>query len=293
MTNKCKDITYTITQDLCTGCGVCLSVCHKNAIAISVENATFRPTVDKSACIHCGKCLKVCPGVGVNLCKISNSTFIADDVKENSCIGRYIKCFTGYSNNKNLRESAASGGTLSQFLIWLLEQKYIDGAVVTRFDKDAPLKVRSFIARTKDDILTAKGSKYAPVSVHEALDELKSADGRYVIVGLPCHIHGVRKLMSMDKSMKTKIVGVFSLFCSGSQTFNYTEYILNQHGGNSNELSYLSYREGNPTGMKATGSNFSFFTEYRNYNMPLKSTFYPRRCLLCVDMFGELADISF
>ena len=25
----------------------------------------------------------------------------------------------------------------------------------------------------------------------------------------------------------------------------------------------------------------------------MKATFYPKRCLLCVDMFGELADVSF
>lgn len=99
--------------------------------------------------------------------------------------------------------------------------------------------------------------------------------------------------MDADRKLREKVVGIFSLFCSGSQTFHYTSYILGQCGGNVESLDYLAYREGYPTGMVAKGKGFAFFKEYGRYNRPLKGTFYPRRCLLCVDMFGELADINF
>lgn len=289
-----KSISYITHCDLCTGCGICQDVCPKKAISIVQDKSKFRPVINDAFCTSCGRCQKTCPGIGVKLNEISSSIFVDEDIKEDMFMGRFIQCYTGHCNEPLLREKAASGGALSQFLIWLLENRKIDGALVTRFDKEAPLKVRSFIARTKEDILSAKGSKYAPVSLHEALAELKVADsGKYVVVGLPCHIQGVRKLMSMDRNLREKICGTFSLFCSGSQTFNYTEYILKQYGGNAEDLNYLAYREGSPTGMVAKGSCFEFFKEYRKYNVPLKATFYPKRCLLCVDMFGELADVSF
>lgn len=291
------NISYTVKHDLCTGCGICVSACPNNAIQMIVKDGRYVPKMTEELCKNgkgCHRCFDTCGGIGINLCELSQSYYNHKDTQENKLAGRYLRCFIGHSEDFALRKKAASGGTLSQFLIWLLENKKIDGTIVTCFDKEMPLKVKCIIARSKEEVLSSIGSKYGPVSMHEVLPIIKKSDyRRLVVVGLPCHVHSLRKLMLKDKSINEKIVGVFSLFCSGSQTINYTEYILKQCGGDINQLEYLAYREGSPTGMKAKGKGFDFFKEYGKYNMPLKSTFYPRRCLLCVDMFGELADINF
>lgn len=295
--NNLPNISYTLSHSLCTGCGICEGACPSHAIRMVARNGRFIPQINESLCKNskgCHRCHDACAGLGIDLIRCAKSLFETEGTQYNKLIGRYLKCYRGYSEDALLREKAASGGMVSQFLIWLLENHKIDGAVVTRFNKDAPLKVESFIATTKEEILSAKGSKYSPVSLHEVVKAVKKAEGnRYVVVGLPCHIHGLRKLMSIDKRLGVKIIGLFSLFCSGSQTFHYTEYILKQCGGNVADLDYLAYREGFPSGMVAKGKKIRFFREYRKYNMPLKATFYPRRCLLCTDMFGELADINF
>ncbi len=264
---------------------------------MTVKNGCFLPVVSEGTCKNdkgCHRCYDSCPGIGIDLQDCSEKSFSDFEIKENPYIGRYLQCYIGHTNDEILRESAASGGMVSQFLIWLLENRMIDGALVTGFDNNSPLKVRSYIARSKEDIINAKGSKYGPVSIHDGLKELMEADyGKFVIVGLPCHIHGIRKFLASNRKYGERIIGIFSLFCSGTQSFNYTEYILKQCGGSLKDLHYLSYREGHPSGMIAKGSSFEFFKDYNSYNRPLKSTFYPRRCLLCVDMFGELSDISF
>lgn len=289
------NISYTVNHSLCTGCGICEGACPSHAIHMEVKEGRFVPQVDSSLCKNdkgCHRCHDICPGLGINLMDQANQLYC--DTLQDNLIGNYLKCYTGFSTDTVLREQAASGGMVTQFLIWLLENHKIDGAIVTKFDKDAPLKVQTIVAKTKEELLAAKGSKYAPVSLHNVVPAIKKSDGnRYVVVGLPCHIHGFRKLMAVDKRLKEKIAGLFSLFCSGSQSFYYTEYILKQCGGNVENLKYLAYREGSPTGMVAKGKGFGFFKEYTRYNMPLKGTFYPKRCLLCVDMFGELADINF
>ena len=295
--NHIPNINFTLQHDLCMGCGVCESACPFKAISIVVKNGRFLPKIDEQLCHNkkgCHRCYDTCGGLGINLLGMVKQIHADSDTKQHALIGTYRKCYTGFSKDETLRTNAASGGVLSQFLIWLLENNKIDGAVVTRFDKDAPFKVHTFIAKTKEDVLSAKGSKYGPVSLHSVIQEIKKSEGkRFVIVGLPCHVHSIRKLMSRDKKLRDKTVGIFSLFCSGSQTFHYTEYILKQCGGNVAGLEYLAYREGYPSGMVAKGKGFDFFKEYHKYNMPLKGTFYPRRCLLCVDMLGELFDISF
>lgn len=291
------NVNYTLCHNICTGCGICEGACPSGAVSTIIKEGRFLPSIDSSICNNskgCHRCYDVCPGVGVNLVKIAQETFIDSETKEDKLVGRYLKCFSGYSNDVTIREKCATSGVTSSFLIWLLDTGKIDGAVITAFDNNAPLKVKTLIATTKEDVLSAKGSKYAPVSLHDAAKLIKDANGRkYVIVGLPCHIQGFRKLESVDKKLREKIVGYFSLFCSGSQTYNYTEYILGQCGINISKLQYLSYREGKPTGMVADDGIKRIFLDYKTYNKPLKSTFYPRRCLLCVDMLGELADVNF
>ena len=147
------NISYTLRHDLCTGCGICEGACPSKAIVTIVKNGRFLPQIDDSLCKNhkgCHRCFDVCPGVGVNLVQIANNYFTDSDMKVDKMVGRYLQCYTGYSNNKNIRYHAASGGMVSQFLIWLLENKYIDGALVTRFDKDNPLLIHNIYNASMD-----------------------------------------------------------------------------------------------------------------------------------------------
>lgn len=293
--NSIPNINYTLKADLCTGCGICSAVCPSNAIDTIIKDGRFLPTINESKCHNakgCHRCYDVCPGIGISLLKIATET---KKLYNDKLIGCYQSCFVGYSTNQDLRYHSASGGMVSQFLIWLLENKKIDGAVVTRFDKDNPLKVKSFIARTKDDVLAAKSSKYAPVSFHEAVKDLKEApEGKYVVVGLPCHIQGFRKLEKIDRRIASKIVGYFAIYCSASRTFKFTEYVMKERGLNIDKIDYLAYRDrGNQGGIVVQGEGIDYYQDYRKYCHPLKSIFNPRRCLFCIDHYGELSDISF
>ena len=67
---RVPNISYTVKNDLCTGCGVCEGACPSHAITIQVEKGCFRPVVDESACKNnsgCHRCYDSCPGVGVDL----------------------------------------------------------------------------------------------------------------------------------------------------------------------------------------------------------------------------------
>lgn len=310
-----NNINKTLHNDLCTGCGVCEGACPFDAITTVVEKGNFRPKIDSSKCKNCGRCIKACPGLGVGLVCLADK-YQSETTCHNKMVGRYEKCFTGYSNDFEVRYHSASGGMVSQFLIWLLENKKIDGAVVTRFDQENSLLVKTFIATTREDIIAARSSKYAPVTLNRAVQDIKAASGsRYVIVGLPCHIQGLRKLMEIDKKLRDKVVGLFGIYCSCGRSFYMTEQVFKERGIPKDKITYFQYRdegclgkmvvkvpEGDANTIRVNTNNSesvlssevrSYKEHYQSYYHPLRSFFIPRRCLFCIDHYAELSDISF
>ncbi len=288
-----NNIKYTVDNNLCTGCGICEDVCPTKSIEIKRVNGLLRPILNKETCLgdKCGRCLKVCPGIGINLSAMSKEQF--NSCKEDKYIGRYYSLYTGYSLDDNIRYHSASGGIVSQFLIYLLEKKIIDGAVVTGFCKDNITPI-SYIARTKDEVLKAKSSKYCPVALNKVGNEIKKSDGKYVIVGLPCHIQGFRKRAKIDRSFREKVVGYFSIYCSSNRTYNAQDFLFKKYNVNKNNISYFAYRDNGCLG------NMVIDQEKQHQEIPsikyygaLRSFFKPRRCLTCIDHYGELADVCF
>lgn len=295
---KLPNITYTTENNLCTGCGVCEGACPSSAIRMSVIDGNFRPVVAADKCRNdkgCHLCYDICPGIGVNLVQIAKEQFRSVEIKEDEFIGRYLKCFSGYSNDYDIRYHSASGGMVSQFLIWLLEHDKIDGAVVTKFDKDASLLVSSYIATNKDEVIAARSTKYAPVTLNHAVEDIKKAAGnRYVIVGVPCHIEGFRKYSKIDKVFKNKVIGYFALYCSSGRSFYLTEYVFKTRGIDRDKLKYFQYRDEGCLGSMVTKTETEITKEpFQSYYHPLRSVFVPRRCTMCIDHYGELGDVSF
>ena len=309
------NIIYTLRHDLCLGCGICQSACPSNAISIIVKEGCFVPKVDETKCKNgkgCHRCHDACPGLGIELQRIAKEQFTDEQTKTDAWVGRYIKCFTGHSNDEYIRYHSASGGMVSQFLIFLLEKGYIDGAVVTAFDPTNELLVRSYIAHNRDEVLQAKSSKYAPVSLHGMAQTIKQEQGtRYVIVGLPCHIQGFRKLEAIDRKFREKVAGYFAIYCSSGRTFYLTEHVFKERGICKEDLIYFAYRDEGclgslvakqQRGIRVANSNSDtalykenevYKERYQSYYHPLRSFFIPRRCLFCIDHYGELGDVCF
>lgn len=291
------NISYTTRYHLCTGCGVCEGACPSHAISMQVKKGKFRPIVDEKSCKNskgCHRCYETCPGIGIDLIGLARKNFQDKEIKQNKYAGTYLKCFTGHSKSYDIRFHCASGGMVSQFLIYLLEKGYIQGAVVTAFDKDAPLLVHSYIARTKEEVLAGKSSKYAPVTLNHVIQDIKSTEGKYVIVGLPCHIAGFRKYEQYDKKFKKLISGYFSIYCSSGRSFYLTEYVFKTRKIHKDQLDYFAYRDNGCLGnMVAKGKGFEHEERFQDYYQPLRSFFVPKRCTMCIDHYGELSDVSF
>jgi coenzyme F420 hydrogenase subunit beta len=185
---------------------------------------------------------------------------------------------------------------ITQLLVFALEEGIIDGALVTKMDKERPLEPHPFIARTREEILEASRSKYCPVPANVVLREIMRKDGKYAVVGLPCHIHGLRKAERFNKKLKERVIVRMGLFCTRNASFLQTEYLLHRWGIEANEVKKITFRGG---GWPGVSSVLLKSGEEKNHRyMEWASVqqfclFAPGRCLLCCDGTAELADISF
>ncbi len=201
-------ISSVVEDNLCTGCGTCIALCPNDAIEMVIDEkkGVYVPKLDGRKCNNCGICMKVCPGHEVDFKGLNLEIFGKEP--EDILIGNYLNCYVGHATDYDIRYNSASGGLVTALLIFALEEGLIDGALVTRMKKDKPLEPEPFIARTREEIIEARGSKYCPVPANVALREILEANEgeRFAVVGLPCHIHGMRRAQRVDARLKERVV---------------------------------------------------------------------------------------
>ncbi len=286
-------IDDVVRSGLCLGCGTCVSLCPSSAIKILKNDQLYIPHVEKEKCTACGTCLQVCPGHEVDFKHLNLDIFNAEP--EDKILGNYLNCYTGHATDDKIRYESSSGGLIPSLLISLLEDNIIDGALVATMNQDRPLEPEPVIARNKEDIISSAGSKYCAVPANLALDEILATPGKYAVVGLPCHLHGVRKAEEVNTELKERIILHLGLFCGTTKTLLATEYLLSRYGIEKDNVTKLSYRrEGWPGKMviHLKGGGIKEINQLRYYDIPFCS-FTPWRCTLCRDGAAELADISF
>ena len=112
-----------------------MSICPNEALDIIIDKnkGIYIPKFNEKICNNCKTCLKVCPMYRFNL----DSRNIPKDKKaENYLLGHFFNCYIGYATDVDIRYNSSSGGLITQLLIFALENKIIDGAIVTKMKKD-------------------------------------------------------------------------------------------------------------------------------------------------------------
>ena len=293
--SKGKTIVEVVKDGLCTGCGTCAGICPSGAIEMVIdrEKGIYVPQLAEEKCNWCGLCFEVCPGHAVDFKQLNLEIFGKEH--DDILLGNYLNCYIGHATDYNIRYNSSSGGLVTALLIFALEEGMIAGALVTRMKKDKPLEPDPFIARTREEIISAAKSKYCPVPTNIALKEVLQSDGKFAIVGLPCHLHGIRKAEIVNPKLREKIALHVGIFCGTNMTFWGTEFQLRRMGIKGKEVAKLDYRgEGWPGSMTVELKNgqSKLSEPYYYYYDSKFCSFVSRRCSLCIDQACELADIS-
>ncbi|MDI9617666.1 Coenzyme F420 hydrogenase/dehydrogenase, beta subunit C-terminal domain [Methanothermobacter sp.] len=279
--------------DLCTGCGTCTALCPTQALEMRVneKKGVYEPVLT-GECNECGVCLRVCPGLGVDFRKLNMEVFgrEPDDI----LLGNYEACYVAHSTDEKLRYDSSSGGMVTQVLLYLLEEGLIDGALVTRMNPERPLEPEPFIARTPDEIIESRGSKYCPVPANVALREIIDVPGMYAVVGLPCHIHGIRKAELLNRKLRERIVYHLGILCNNTPNFKATEFLLKHIKLKKEEIKKINYRgKGWPGFLSIKAKKDLKIPQPEYWDSGFGLFFCSVRCKLCIDHFCKFSDASF
>jgi len=281
---------------LCTGCGTCVGVCPNNVLTMNQDYEIPVPTITKSSdCTACNRCIKACPGVSVDFEHL-NETIFGKQPKDFQ-LGVFDSCYLGKTLDQKIRDVYSSGGVISSLLTYLLESGIINGALVTKMSSENPFQTEAFLANTVKEIRQAAGSKYCPVATNTVIKDILRKDGKFAVVGLPCHIQGLRKAESLDPKLKAKIFVHLGLFCGHTVNSFGIFYLLKKLHIEKEDVTQIRYRShGWPGGLlvELRDKDSIFYPPQAYWNNLFSNfSFTPKRCLLCPDGVNEFADLSF
>ena len=289
--NLLQDI---VNKNLCNRCGGCVSFCSANSIdALKIGQEGFPEYKDKDKCLECGICYLICP-------KTRN---LEEELKSHYDwkypLGHWIDIFSARSTDEEVLNVATDGGVVTSILIYLLENKIIDGAIVSK--RTGTHGRMPIIAKTRSDLIDAAGSSFAETHHLDELGNIYSSTfpiikvikesasdsmKKLAIVGTACQIEAIRKMQLLNIVPSNLIIFTIGLFCMQCFTIEdlSKKNFAKTHKIDLDDIEKVNIKDNLILKMK---SNVSF-------HIPLEEIEEIARpaCLACNDFSNEFADIS-
>ncbi len=291
--DKINRIDDVVNWRLCMGCGACAWACPSHAISLTdVAEKGIRPVVDESLCEKCQDCLSVCPGIA-----LTHSAFDEPVMPELSTSwGAVLSLYEGHASEQSIRWAGSSGGVVTALAICAVEHLGYEGVLHVKADPENVTQNTPVVSRSRQEILAAIGSRYAPAAPCQAFNLMTEGEGPYMFIGKPCDVAALRKAQDLDTELKRKVGLVVSIFCAGTPTASGTEKVLERMGvqdmSHVSEFRYRGYGwPGNTFARLSDGSEGTPLTYEQAWGEVL-SKHGQLRCRLCPDSSGEFADIS-
>ncbi len=167
----------------CCGCGLCKSICPKDAITMKADDEGFvYPVIDNDKCINCKLCEREC---------IYHNPIKTEKKPMKS------KVYAAVNKDKGILSQSSSGGAFSAMYKYVLSNGgYIVGV---RYDKN--MRAVYDISNNAKVCEEFRGAKYVAAYVGDIKERVKEKldTGALVLfVGNPCQVSALKKYLKKD-----------------------------------------------------------------------------------------------
>lgn len=294
MARRPLTIGTVVTGDLCSGCGLCAGLMPDVLRMDDVVDLGLRPVLragheDRET----APAAAVCPGAA-----ISRPDVPAGAVPQLvAAWGSVLEVWEGYAADPDVRLAGSSGGVVTALGLHAVGSDDLAGVVHTTADPGSPMASITVLSTSREQLLAAAGSRYAPAGPCDRLDLITTADRPVLVVGKPCDVAGLQAAASLRPELAARIGATVAVFCAGTPTTRGTLEMLSVMGINDpGDVATLRYRgNGWPGDAVATTTSGSPAEGRLSYDGSWNRVLQKHRqwrCRLCPDHTGELADVS-
>lgn len=285
---------------LCLGCGACAYMQPDAIRMVDVLEQGRRPLVlvnGDGRDAPTGTALRACPGLqlGHEPGLTSGRGHIAELLE---AWGPVLEVWEGYAADQEIRYAASSGGAATALALHCLEQERMHGVLHTAARPDVPYLNHTVLSRSREELLAATGSRYAPASPCDGLQKVEDAPAPCVFIGKPCDVGGARKAASLHPELDRKLGLTIGIFCAGTPSLQGTLEMLRRMGvEDPDEARAVRYRGNGWPGMaeaRTSGPQGDAVhrLSYEESWGEVLQRHVQWRCRLCVDHTAEFADIA-
>jgi coenzyme F420 hydrogenase subunit beta len=273
-----------IDTERCVSCGTCEAICPVNVIKLT---DTIPTLIGK--CIECGICYGNCPVADFDEPAMDEKIFGRPRKPEEKNTGIYQKVYIAKATPEDIHEKAQDGGVVTVLLTQFLEDGG-DGVIVADLEEDKIWVPSPVIAKTREEIIKAAGTKYTPspsmVGVKKAVKEEKLE--KIAVVGTTCQMRGL-SLATMgplkNKRFSDAVALKIGLFCMETFTYDSLMKYLKDNNVDPGRVTKFEIKN---------GRFYAWAGEERLHRAKLsevKPLIRPG-CTHCTDFTSEYSDIS-
>ena len=280
------DLSPVIDSQMCIGCGACVMADESLDLVLDPDSLSYRPSD-----LGNPAAASVCPAIEVDFDALHEYVFPGQPVTPHGVVEQVL---LAQSTNETRNLNASSGGLIKEMLHSMLMRSDIDGIIALAEVEGLDYRARLITDPAEIDDLP--GSIYHAVRLDDALRLLEQADGRYVLVGIPCQLEGTYNYISkLRPDLRDRIALTIGLLCGWLYSHHAVEAISQFKRLDASQISHIAYRGGGPVGkLKIETPNKSVAIGRRvsfDYQVAFDRSFNTARCHLCINHSNFLADV--
>lgn len=292
---RVRTIDDVVSWQLCTGCGACAYVEPARYQMIDDPALGRRPITIGNGTSDRGQAMEVCPGHRLEHDFDENDPALLGELRREW--GPVRAVWEGHAADPDIRWAGSSGGAATALALYSIERAGLHGVLHIDKDLTRPYLNRTVLSTSRQELMAATGSRYAPASPCDRLDLIEAAPGRCVFIGKPCDVAAVQRARTLRPGLDTNLGPVIAFFCAGTPSTRGTLDLLDRAGvPDPDSVTDVRYRgngwpgrwvvrfsgpEGEEERSLTYEESWGFLERYRQW-----------RCFICPDHTGEFADVA-